>query len=248
MRLSISLLALLILLLSTTQVAQAAKLRIAVASNFKYAMTSLVDAYQAQSDDEIVVSYGSTGKHYAQIKNGAPFDLFYAADEVRPNLLVKQGDASSSNHFIYAIGRLVLWSSEENKVDDGAILMSNNFRYLAIANQRLSPYGKAAQEVLSYFGLSNKFKGRIIQGENIAQTFQFVDSGNADLGLVAYSQVVAKIDNSNGSFWLVPKEFHQPIMQRAVIINETKPSLAFFDFTKSQNAQQIIQAAGYELP
>ena len=228
---------------------QAQEVRIAVASNFKNAMSLIVEAYGELSGNKVVVSYGSTGKHYAQLINGAPIDIFYAADDYRPKLLEQKGIAVANTRFTYALGKLILWTSLQGNVGlIQDVLINNDFRYLALANPKLSPYGQAAYQVLSNLGLVNQLKGKVIQGENIAQTFQFVDSRNADLGFVAYSQIVHRDNANQASYWAVPQELHQPIVQQAIMINDTKASNAFFDFTKSEKAREIIHQAGYELP
>ena len=228
---------------------QAKEVRIAVASNFKNAMSLVVEAYRELSGNKVVVSYGSTGKHYAQLINGAPIDIFYAADDYRPKLLEQKGIAVANTRFTYALGKLILWTSLQSKVGlNQDVLINNDFRYLALANPKLSPYGQAAFQVLSNLGLVSQLEGKVIKGENIAQTFQFVDSRNADLGFVAYSQIVHTDNTNHVSYWVVPQELYQPIVQQAIMINNTKASSAFFDFTKSEKAREIIRQAGYELP
>lgn len=229
--------------------ASAAEVRIAVASNFKHTMTTLVDAYKMQSSDTIIVSYGSTGKHYAQIKNGAPFDLFYAADEARPMLLEQQAIAVENSRYTYAIGKLVLWGPAVNTAASiEAVLANTNYRHLALANPKLSPYGLAAQQFLTNLGSTKKMTAKLVQGENIAQAYQFVDSGNADLGLLAYSQIIQPEAQIVGSYWLVPTDLYQPIRQQAVLLKESTASRAFFRFVQSELARDIIREAGYATP
>ncbi|MBX2847378.1 MAG: molybdate ABC transporter substrate-binding protein [Acidiferrobacterales bacterium] len=228
---------------------RAEEIRVAVASNFKTAMTSIVEAYEQQSSHRVVLSYGSTGKHYAQIKNGAPFDLFYSADSERSILLEQQGLVVEGSRFTYALGKLVLWSPKQEITGSLETLLSNQtYRYLAMANPKLSPYGLAAQQTIVNLSLFDSLNGKIIQGENIAQTFQYVYSGNADLGLVAYAQIVTVQDVSMDTIKMVPQNLYELIDQQAVMLKKTEASESFFKFSRSQIARDIILAAGYNLP
>jgi molybdate transport system substrate-binding protein len=229
-------------------------LRIAVAANFARTMTSIASAYEQQTGNSISLISGSTGKHYAQIVNGAPFDLFFAADAERPALLEKSGLAVAGSRHTYAYGQLVLWSPDSTMIDpDLTVLHEDAFRYLAIANPRLAPYGRAAKETLQNQQLWDSVQGKLVRGENIAQTFQFVYSGNAQLGFVARSQLKAAdgtndIALSQGSFWLVPAELHQPIEQQSVILRPSAAADEFMAFMQSAQARQIILDHGYALP
>jgi molybdate transport system substrate-binding protein len=222
------------------------EIRIAVATNFASAMEELVSTYEAAGEHTVVVSTGSTGAHYAQIKNGAPFELFFAADAVRPALLEDEGLAVRGSRFTYAVGRIALWSPREGFVDaEGRVLETASFRHLAIGNPELAPYGAAAREVLERRGLWGKLRDRIVQGQDIGQTYGFVYSGNAELGFVAYSQIVRPNRPIEGSFWLVPESLHQPIEQQAVILKEVRAARAFLEFVKSSDARAIIRSYGY---
>ena len=226
----------------------AEEIRVAAASNFAGAMKSLVEVFEANSDHTVTLSFGSTGKHYAQIKNGAPFDAFFAADVRRPQLLEQEGLALPGSRFTYAVGKLVLWSPSSGYVDAGGrVLEQVEFRYLAIANPKLAPYGKAAAEFLQARGLWERLDGHLVRGENISQAFQFVQSGNAELGLVAYSQL-HRPDQPVGSYWEVPQAMYTPIEQQAVLLRDSAAVRAFQQFVRSAEASNIICAYGYDKP
>ena len=219
-------------------------LRVAVASNFSEAIKELADRFEAETGHKVVLIFGSTGKTYAQIVNGAPFDIFLAADIRRPELLENEGIAR--DRFTYAIGKLALWSPKAGYVDtNGEVLEEMNYRHLAIANPDLAPYGVAAQEVLQARGIWDKIGERLVRGENINQTFQFVISGNAELGFVAYSQVKQWIA---GSWWEVPQALYSPIEQQAVLLRESEAARSFLDFIRSDEARETIRRYGYDTP
>ena len=227
----------------------AEEIRIAVASNFATAITSIAQRFEANTDHQVTLSFGSTGKHYAQIKNGAPFDIFFAADSKRPELLEKQGIAITGSRFTYATGKLVLWSPKENYVDSsGKVLEQMNFRHLAIANPKLAPYGKAAMEILQARGVWDTLKSRTVRGENISQTFQFVNSYNAELGFVAYSQIKHAKHSVNGSWWQIPQSLYSPIEQQAVLLKQNQAARDFLSFIKSNESLEIIRSFGYGTP
>ncbi len=223
--------------------------RIAVASNFTHAMQDLKKAFEQQSEHEIELIFGSTGKIYAQIINAAPFDAFFAADSDRPVRLEQDGRIQPESRFTYAIGRIVLWSPN-NKFDlaEGQVLDSAEFRHLAIANPKLAPYGRAAQQVLQARGAWDSLQDKIVRGENIGQTFQFVISGNAELGFVALSQLTSPAVNPQGKIWQVPDELYDPIEQQAVQLSDKAAVTAFMHFVRSQAARHIIQRYGYRTP
>ena len=226
-----------------------AEIRVAVASNFRPAMETLQQAFESRTNHRLTLIFGSTGKHYAQIINGAPFDVFLAADVDHPQRLENEGVAMSGSRFTYAIGKLALWSPRPGYVDDqGRILEHGDFRHLAIANPRLAPYGLAAREVLQARGLWQRLSARLVRGENIAQTFQFVESGNAELGFVAWSQLERPDRPATGSFWLVPQQFYQPIEQQAVVLKTAKASQSLVHFMQSPEALKIIRDHGYAVP
>ena len=238
-----------LLLVSLSGQLQADEIRVAVASNFVQAMTAIAEKFEKNTGHKVVLVFGSTGKHYAQIKNGAPFDAFFAADVRRPELLEKEGNIIAGSRFTYAIGKLVLWSPKVGYVDQQAgVLQTDGFRYLAIANPKLAPYGKAAEEVLISKGLWDQFKGRLVRGENIGQTFQFVHSGNAELGFVAFSQIKYPGRRVDGSFWKVPQELYTLIEQQAVLLNDTVAANNFLQFMRSEAILTVLQDYGYQVP
>ena len=229
--------------------AVAGEARVAVASNFTSAVEAIAERFEAATDHEVTLVFGSTGKHYAQIHNGAPFDAFFAADVKRPRLLDEEGMAVPKSRFTYAVGRIVLWSPKEGYVDpEGRVLEGGGFRHLAIANPRLAPYGKAAEQVLRGRGLWDTLRGRMVRGENIGQAFQFVKSGSAELGFVAYSQVKRPNRRTEGSLWAPPRSSYSPIEQQAVLLNENEAARAFMAFVKGPEATAIIQGFGYGTP
>ncbi len=220
--------------------------RVAVATNFAGAMDALVAAFEAQSEHTVLVSSGSTGSHYAQIKNGAPFEVFFAADAERPGMLEREGIALAGSRFRYAVGRLVLWSAQSGYVDaDGAVLATGNYRHLAIANPGLAPYGSAARDVLRTRGLWANVQTRLVQGQDIGQTYSFVATGNAELGFIALAQIERPGRRVAGSYWLVPESLHEPIEQYAVLLRDTPGARAFVEFVKTEEARAIIRNYGY---
>lgn len=229
--------------------ASADELRIAVTSNFRAAMGSLEAAWEAHSGHRLQLSFGSTGKHYAQIRNGAPFDVFLAADSLRPELLERDGLAAPGSRFTYAVGRLVLWSPQPDLVDaDGAVLHTDKFRRLAIANPEHAPYGAAAREVLEALGQWQRLSARIVRGENVAQAFHFVSSGNAELGFFALAQTVGRDEAASGSSWRVPQALYTPIRQQAVLLSDSAPARSFLAWLRGDRATAIICDYGYDLP
>ncbi len=227
----------------------AGNLRVAVASNFSGAMKALAERFEQHTGQEVKLLFGSTGKHYAQIRNGAPFDLFFAADIERPRRLEREGVALSGTRFTYAVGRVVLWSPREGFVDgEGLVLQKGAFRHLALANPRLAPYGKAAEQILRRLGLWGTLKRRTVRGENIAQALHFVRSGNAELGFVAYSQIKALEGRLPGSFWVPSQSLYTPIEQQAVLLREKPTAREFIAFVKGAEAREIIQGFGYGTP
>ncbi|WP_176085679.1 molybdate ABC transporter substrate-binding protein [Martelella sp. HB161492] len=225
----------------------AGQINVAVAANFTEAAKDIAAAFNQQTGDDAVLSFGSTGKLYTQIANGAPFTVFLAADQERPEKAVTEGLAVEGSEFTYAIGKLVLYSSDAGLVDDdGAVLKSEDgFDKIAIANPDAAPYGAAAVETMKALGLYDTLTPKIVQGDSISQTYQFVTTGNAELGFVALSQV---IDTEGGSQWVVPADLYTPIKQDAVLLKtgaDDETSKAFMDFLKSDTAHKIIESYGY---
>jgi len=231
----------------------AGEVRVAVASNFLGTMNEIITTFQEETGHTAVVSAGSSGKLYAQIKHGAPFDVFFSADAKRPKLLEEEGLAVKGSRFVYAVGRLTLWSPDSNLVngDGSTVLSDGHFEYLAIANPKTAPYGRAAEQTLSKLGLWELLKDRIVQGENIGQTFQFVFSKNAQLGFVALSQALDPKINGSGSRWDVPLSFHDPLDQEAVLLvtgRKNAVAQAFLDYVQGDKSLSIIERFGYGLP
>ncbi len=231
-------------LLSAAGSVQGDELLVAVASNFSATLERVAHTFEQQTGHTITLVNGATGRHYAQITNGAPYDLFFAADAKAPQLLEEEGRAVAGTRVLYARGRLALWSSQSGFVDgEGAVLREGQFRRLAIANPRLAPYGEAALDVLNSMELSEAMQDRLVRGENIAQTYQFADSGNAQLAFVAYSQVLES--GRQGSHWLVPESLHRPLLQEAVLIREGIAGREFLEFVMEDEAQTLIGNSGY---
>lgn len=230
-------------------VTEADTLRVAVASNFAPVARRLAAQFEADTHHRVVLALGSTGKHAAQILHGAPFDVFLAADRARPRRLEQAGLTVPGSRFTYALGRLALWSPRPGLVDDqGAVLRRLGAYRLAIANPRLAPYGRAARQVLQALGLWRPLQGRMIRGENIAQAFQFVNSGNAELGLVAWSQLQAPGVRGRGSYWRVPERLYAPIEQQAVQLRPKAAAAAFLRYLRGPRARALIGRFGYGLP
>ena len=231
--------------------AHADEVNVAVAANFAGPMEKIGAAFKKETGHELLVSTGSTGKFYAQIKNGAPFEVLFSADDETPAKLEREGLAVAGTRLTYAIGRLVLWSAKPGFVDDqGAILKTGNFQHLAIANPKLAPYGQAAEQTMQALGLYEKLQPKLVTGENIGQTYQFIGTGNAELGFVALSQVYEGGKIQKGSGWIVPDALHKPIRQNAALLNPGKDKAAaraLLEFMKSDAAKAIITAAGYSL-
>jgi len=222
---------------------------VAVASNFTAAARTLADEFQRHSGHKVVLVSGSTGKQYAQIVHGAPFDVFLAADSRRPQRLEREKRTAPGSRFTYAFGRLVLWSPDPALVDEqGLVLVSGQFDHLAIANPRLAPYGRAARQVLQALHLWDGQQSRLVQGENIGQAHQFVRSGNAELGLLAYSQVLQDDGRPQGSLWFVPDNLYEPIEQQAVLLRDGPVARAFLNYLKGREARSLIRQFGYGVP
>lgn len=237
---------------ASVQAANAGEVSAAVAANFTEPMGRIVKLFQAESGHTVRVSLGSTGKFYSQIQNGAPFDVLVAADEKVPQRLEKEGLAAEGSRFVYAIGKLVLWSAQPGLVDGkGAILRKGNYNKLAIGDPKLASYGTAAKEALEEFGLWNAVQAKLVTGENITQTYQFAATGNADLAFVALSQITQEGKVIAGSWWIVPAHLYNPIKQSAVQLSSAKDKAAtqaFLAFLKSEKAKAVIRSYGYELP
>lgn len=230
---------------------QAAEVNVAVAANFTLPMQKIAQAFAEETGHRAVLSFGGTGALYAQIRNGAPFQILLAADDETPRKLEQAGQGVAGSRFTYARGRLVLWSRQAGLVDArGEILRSGNFSRLALANPKLAPYGAAAFAALERLGLLEQLRPRLVYGDNIAQAYQFVASENAQLGFVAMSQVSADGRITQGSAWIVPAELHAPLNQDAVLLaagKDNPAARALLAFLKGEQARVLIRASGYEL-
>lgn len=235
-------------LLSASALLQAKEIHIAVASNFAPAMKEIARRFEEKHDHTVVLSVGSTGKHYAQIRHGAPFSAFFAADQRRPQLLEEAGIAQPGSRFTYAIGKVVLWSPDPTLINDQTIKQLTQFRHLAIANPKLAPYGRAAQEILQQRALWQPLRTHLVRGENIGQTFQFVNSGNVPLGFVAYTQIQQPGAPTSGSFWHPPASDYTPIRQQAVLLKEDEATRQLLQFVQQPEIHTLLASYGYETP
>jgi molybdate transport system substrate-binding protein len=240
-----------LLALTAWGTAQADEVQVAVAANFMAPMQKIAAEFEKDTGNKAVLAFGATGKFYAQISNGAPFEVFLAADDDTPAKLEAEHRTVPGTRFTYATGKLVLWSAQDGYVDGrGQVLKTGNFAHLAIANPRTAPYGAAAVETLTRLNVYDRVQGKLVQGENIAQTHQFVSTGNAPLGFVALSQVYRDGKFTSGSGWIVPANLHSPIRQDAVILargGANPAARALADYLKSNKARDIIRSYGYEL-
>jgi molybdate transport system substrate-binding protein len=234
------------LLAAATLPARADEIRVAVATNFSEPLQALVERFERSSKHTVLVSAGSSGNHYAQIRNGAPFEAFFSADVERPRLLEREGRIVAGSRFLYAVGRLALWSPRSDWIDsDGRVLENGTFRFLAIANPDLAPYGAAAREVLMARNVWSALQRKLVLGQDVGQTYSFVYTGNAELGFVAYSQIKEPGEAIHGSYWLVPDALHGPIEQEAVLLRDVPAARAFVEFVKSPAAREVIRGYGY---
>lgn len=230
--------------------ARAEQLQVAVAANFTPPFKEITEAFEKATGHKILLSTGSSGKFYAQIKNGAPFEVFLSADDERPKLLEDEGLAVKGSRFTYALGRLVLWSPDPTLVKGEETLRTGKFSHLAMANPKTAPYGAAALEVMMKLGVWEQVQARVVQGENIGQTMGFIESGNAELGFVALSQTLTPSLNGKGSHWKVPATLHTSIAQDVVLLTKGEGSTvakALMEFMRSPQARAIIERYGYEL-
>lgn len=229
--------------------ARAAEVSVAVAANFTAPMKKIAAEFEKDTGHKAELSFGATGKFYAQIANGAPFGILLAADDTTPEKIAREGKGVAASRFTYAIGTLVLWSPRAGYVDDkGEVLRSGDYRHIAIANPKLAPYGTAAMEVLNKLGLAAQVQPKVVMGENIAQTYQFAATGNAQLGFVALSQVMENGRIREGSAWQVPASMHEPIRQDAIVLNPAKDNeaaAALMKYLRSDKAHEIIRSYGY---
>lgn len=230
--------------------AHSAEVSVAVAANFAAPMQQIAVQFQRDTGHKAVLSFGATGKFYAQIANGAPFGVLLAADDATPQKIAREGLGNGATRFTYAIGRLVLWSKQPGYVDaEGQVLRTGDWKHIAIANPKLAPYGQAAMQTLDKLGLAAQVQPRVVTGENIGQTYQFAASGNAPLGFVALSQVMENGQLREGSAWVVPATMHAPIRQDAIVLQrgEGNPAAdALMQYLRGEKARAVIRAYGYD--
>jgi molybdate transport system substrate-binding protein len=240
-----------LLAMSGCALAHAAEVQVAVAANFTEPMKRIAAAFEKDTGHKAVLAFGATGKFYAQVRNGAPFEVLLAADDETPARLEREGRTVAGSRFTYATGKLALWSSKAGYVDaQGKVLETGNYAHLAIANPKTAPYGLAATETLDKLKLTAKVQPKIVQGENIGQAHQFAATGNAELGFVALSQVWKDGKFTSGSGWIVPENLHSPIRQDAVILSKgagNDAARALETYLKSDKAKGIIRSFGYAL-
>ncbi len=239
------------LALMAAGIASADEVHVAVAANFTGPMKEIATGFERESGHKVLTTIGATGKFYAQIKNGAPFQVLLAADDETPARLEREGNAAPGSRFTYAIGKLVLWSPQAGLVDQrGDVLGSGKFTHLAIANPKLAPYGMAAMQTLEKLGLHERLAPTLVQGDSIAQAHQFVVSGAAPLGFVALSQIKGGGKPESGSAWVVPPDMYAPLRQDAVLLAAGKDqpaALAFLRYLRGAPARAVILSYGYAL-
>lgn len=227
------------------------EVQVAVAANFAQPLKKIAPGFERATGHKIVAAFGSTGQFYAQIRNGAPFEVLLAADDETPAKLEQDGSAVAGSRFTYARGKLALWSAKPGLVDErGEVLKKGDFKHLALANPKLAPYGAAALQTLQALGVREALQARIVQAENISQAYQFIATGSALLGFVALSQVYRDGKIAEGSGWIVPGHLYQPILQDAVLLEKGRgrpAALALLGYLKSEPARAVIRSFGYEL-
>lgn len=232
---------------TSTSFGRAAQAVVAVAANFAEPAQQIAKIFKKETGHDISLSFGATGNFYNQIIQGAPFDVFLAADTERPQKVVTEGYGVAGTNFTYAIGTLVLWSARPELIKGPEILENSAINHIAYCNPQMAPYGKAALKTMQNIGLYKTLKPKLVEGQNIAQAFQFVKTGNAEIGFVALSQV---IHEKNGSYWDVPQDYYHPIRQDAVLLKKgenNEAARAFLAFLKSLHAHEIIRQYGYTL-
>ena len=225
------------------------EVQLAVAANFTAPMQDIAQAFEQDTGHRVVAAFGSTGQLFAQISHGAPFEVFLAADDTTPARAESEGLAVAGSRFTYATGALALWSADTNLINDGEqLLRSGDFQHLAIANPKTAPYGLAATQVMQALNLTNALKPKLVEGQSIGQTYQFVASGNAEVGFVALSQVSRNGEITSGSAWQVPAALYEPIHQDAVLLNKganNAAAAALLEYLQGERAAAVISSYGY---
>ena len=240
--------------LSMAPSAQAGELTVAAASDLSFAFKELVPIFEQQTGEHVKLTVGSSGNFYAQIQNGAPFDLYFSADIGYPKKLEEAGLVVAGSLYAYAVGRIVLWTGNESHLDLSKgleILREPTIKKIAIANPKHAPYGRAAVAAMEYFKVYDQVKDKLILGENISQTAQFIESGACDIGIVALSLAIAPAMKTAGQYWEIPATAHSPLEQGAVILKQSKnPEAArqFLEFIKGPHGQEIMKRYGFTLP
>ncbi|HEV7717962.1 MAG TPA: molybdate ABC transporter substrate-binding protein [Arsenicitalea sp.] len=237
--------ALCVALAGGVSLASAATVPVAVAANFTAVAQQLAAGFKAKTGNDLQLSFGASGALYTQITQGAPFEVFLSADTSRPKQAIADGFGVAGSSFVYAVGKLVLYSTSLDVSKGDVVLKAGAFQHIAIADPKAAPYGAAAVETLKAMGLTDAVAAKVVTGESIAQAQQFIESGNAELGFVALSQVIGK---TTGSQWLVPAEFYKPIEQGAVLLKTGQgdaAAKAFLEYLKSDEAVKVIEKAGY---
>jgi len=240
--------------LSTAPSGQAGELTVAAAADLSFAFKELVPTFEQQTGEHVKLTLGSSDNFYAQIQNGAPFDLYFSADISYPKKLEEAGLAVPGSLYPYAVGRIVLWTGNESRLDLSKgleILREPTIKKIAIANPKHAPYGRAAVAAMEYFKVYDQVKDKLILGENISQTAQFIESGACDIGIVALSLALAPVMKAAGQYWEIPATAHSPLEQGAVILKQSKnPEVArqFLEFIKSPHGQEIMKRYGFTLP
>lgn len=236
---------------AAVHLAQAQDVQVAVAANFTAPIQAIAKDFEQDTGHKLVIATGATGQFYAQIQNGAPFEVFLSADDSTPAKLEQEGATVPGSRFTYAIGTLALWSAKPGYVDaQGEVLKKNDYQHLSIANPKAAPYGLAAIQVLEKLGLTAQVKGKRVEGQNITQAHQFIATGNAELGFVALSQIYKDGKVTGGSAWIVPAALHDPIKQDAVILAKGKDNpaaQALVDYLKGEKAAAVIRSFGYQI-
>jgi len=226
------------------------QVQVAVAANFVPAFKDIAAEFEKSSGHTVQTTAGSSGKFYAQIKNGAPFEIFFSADDERPKLLEDEGMAVKGTRFTYAVGRLVLWSPDAALVTGEETLKNGKFKHLAIANPKTAPYGMAAMQTLTKLGLWDGLQPKLVMGENLGQTSGFLESGNAEVGFIALSQVLDDKLKGKGSRWDVPANLHEPLRQDAVLLakgEKNAAAVSLMEFMHGPKAKAIVERYGYEV-